>query len=132
MNNITALRLLINDQSSKEFTDDADIQGFLDAAAVLESATAGAQISGDGNLILAAYLAVQSLVAKYASVSTQSLSVGGFQASLGRSQVRMLEQLAKAWYDLYLNTPAFAIAEENNTDYNALMMIRNQVLRSIP
>lgn len=126
-----ALRLLINDQASAEFTD-GEIQGFLDAAAKVESIAAGTTISGNGNVILAAYLATQSLVVKYASVETRSVSIGGFQTSIGRSQVRMLEQQAARWYELYLNTPAFAIAEENNTDYNQLMMIRNSILRQIP
>jgi hypothetical protein len=125
------LRLLINDQAKAEFTDD-EIQGFLDTAATLESTVAGVAISGNGNLILAAYLATQSLVVKYSSVETRSVSIGGFQTSIGRSQVRMLEQQAERWYELYLNTPAFAIAEENNSAYNQLQMIRNAILRTLP
>src|SRR3954470_15112877 len=99
MTDVDKLRLLLNDPTKTEFTDD-EIQGLFDVAATIESTTAGVSISGNGNLILAAYLGTQSLVVKYASVETRSASIGGFQASQGRSQVRMLEQQAQRWYDL--------------------------------
>jgi hypothetical protein len=128
--NITALRVLINDQDAKEFTADTDIQVFLDTAAQIESAAAGTLLPGDGNLLLAASLALQSLVTKYGSIPIQEVSIGGFQSSVGRTQVRFLEQQAQRFYDMYIDTPAFAIIEENNCGYNELTIIRNWVLRN--
>jgi len=121
--NIDILRALINDQAKAEFPDDSTIQTFLSTAATIEG------VDGDGNILLAASLAVGSLVGKYASVETKSLNIGGFQTTVGRSQVRMLEQQRQAFYQMYLDQPAFAIAEESSTDLNYWLMIRNQILK---
>lgn len=129
MDSIQTLRILINDMDSAEFTD-AQIQGFLDAALAYESSVAGTPLTGDGNFFLAAHLAVSSLVTKYSSIPVQQVSIGGFQTSLGRTQARFLEGQAQRWYDLYINTPAFAIIEENNCGFNELTIIRNWVLRN--
>ena len=129
MTDLQKLRVLINDMESTEFSDD-QLQAFLDAAATVESSAAGATISGNGNLFLAASLAVRSLVTKYASIPIQEVSIGGFQASVGRTQARFLEAQADAWYQLYIDTPAFAIAEENLSGFNELTIIRNFVLRT--
>ncbi len=125
MTNVEILRLLINDQAKVEFPDDSSIQGFLTAAAMREGLT------GDGDMMLAASLAIGSLVAKYASVETQSVSIGGFQTSQGRSQVRMLEQQRAAFYQMYLDQPAFAIAEEASTHMNYWLQIRNQIVKTL-
>jgi len=129
MDDITALRFLINDSEGKEF-DDNGIQSFLDAAAQIESSAAGTPIAGNGNILLAASLATQSLVVKYGSIPVQEVSIGGFQTSAGRTQVRYLESQADRFYQMYIDTPAFAIAEENNSGYNELTIIRNWVLRN--
>ena len=131
MTNLQALRILINDPSLAEFTDD-QLQGFLIAAAITESAVAGVSISGDGNLLLSASLATQALVVKYAKIQVQEVSIGGFQTSQGRRQVRMLEQQADRFYQMYLDAPAFAVAEENNTDYNEFYILREQIMKNLP
>lgn len=129
LTNLQALRVLINDSDGKEFDDD-QIQGFLDIAASVESAVAATPISGDGNLLLAASFATQSLVVKYGSIPVQEVSIGGFQTSVGRTQARFLEQQAERWYQMYIDTPAFAMIEENNCGFNELTIIRNFVLRT--
>ncbi len=129
LSNIQALRYLINDQTAIEF-DDIGIQSFLDAAAAIESSAAGTPISGDGNILLAASLATQSLVVKYSTIPIQEVSIGGFQSSVGRTQARFLETQADRFYQMYIDTPAFAIAEENNSGFNELTIIRNFVLRT--
>jgi len=121
---VTALRLLINDQNATEFQD-SDLQIFLDSAGY----------TGDGDpvdsaLFLAASLASNSLVVKYGSVPVQEVSIGGFQTSAGRTQVGYLQQQADRFYQLYIDTPAFAIAEENLSGFNELEIIRNWVLRN--
>lgn len=123
------LRVLINDMESKEFTDD-QIQGFLDTASQYESSVAQTPLTGDGDLILAAFFATQSLVVKYSTIAVQEVSVGGFQTSVGRTQVRMLEAQADRWFQAYIDKPAFAIVEENNCGFNELTIIRNWVLRN--
>jgi hypothetical protein len=121
---VTQLRLLINDQTSTEFTD-SQLQTFLD--------TAGYTGEGDpidSAIFLAASIATNALVVKYGSVQIQEVSLGGFQASQGRSQVKYLQQQADRFYQLYIDTPAFAIAEENLSGFNELEIIRNWVLRN--
>ena len=129
LSNQDALRVLINDSDAKEFTTD-QIQSFLDQASTIESSAAGTPLTGDGNLLLAAFLATQSLVVKYSTIPIQEVSIGGFQTSAGRTQVRMLEAQADRWYQAYIDTPAFAIAEDNLSGFNELTIIRNWVLRN--
>jgi hypothetical protein len=121
---ITSLRLLINDQSASEFTDN-ELQTFLDTAGYT-----GEGDPVDAAIFLAAALASNSLVVKYGSVPVQEVSIGGFQTSAGRTQVRYLQQQADRFYQLYIDTPAFAIAEENLSGFNELEIIRNWVLRN--
>jgi len=129
MDDIGNLRVLINDMDSKEFTD-AQLQSFFDVAATYESAAAGTPIAGNGSIFLAAAFATESLVVKYATIPITEVSIGGFQTSVGRTQARFLEQQAERWRDLYYNTPAFAIIEENNCGFNELTIIRNWILRN--
>jgi len=119
---VNALRILLNDQSAVEFTD-SELQTFLDIA----------QFSGtldDSALFLAASLGTNSLVVKYGSIPVQEVSIGGFQTSAGRTQVRYLESQADRFYQLYIDAPAFAIAEDNLSAFNELAILRNWILRT--
>jgi hypothetical protein len=119
---VSALRILLNDQSSTEFTD-SELQTFLDIA----------QYSGvlsDSALFLAASLGTNSLVVKYGSIPVQEVSIGGFQTSAGRTQVRYLESQADRFYQLYIDAPAFGIAEDNLSSFNELAILRNWILRT--
>ena len=119
---ISALRLLVNDQSSLEFSD-SELQSFLDIA----------QFSGalsDSALFYAASLATKSLVVKYASIPIQEVSIGGFQTSVGRTQAKYLEAQADKFYQFYVDAPAFGIAEQNLSSFNELAILRGWILRT--
>jgi hypothetical protein len=119
---IALLRILINDQNSAEFQD-SELQGFLDAAEYSGDV-------GDSAIFLAASLATNSLVVKYGSIPVQEVSIGGFQTSAGRTQVRYLEAQADRFYQLYIDAPAFGIAEDNVSSFNELAILRNWILRT--
>lgn len=115
MTDAQKLRLLINDQDSSEFSDD-QLQAFLDVH--------------DGSLFLAAASACDALVSKYSRIPVTQVSIGGFQTTSGRTQMRYLETMAERWRQLEYDTPAFAIAQENLSDFNQLIMIRNYILKT--
>jgi hypothetical protein len=121
MTGLTTLRVLLNDQTAAEFAD-SDLQVFLDTAGFTG-------VAGDSTIYLAAMLATQSLVVKYASLPVHQVSIGGFETSLGRTQARFLESQADRWYQLYLDAPACGVAEENLSGFNELTIIRNWVLK---
>lgn len=124
MTDLQKVRLLIGDQLSAAFTDD-EIQTFLD----LRSAEAGY----NDQFYMAAYLALKSLASKV-SVALRSggtsVKIGDFETStdIGNLSKAILEQ-AQGYYDLVMNTPAFAIAEENLSQFNELTIIRNWMFR---
>lgn len=127
MTDIQKVRLLIGDQASAAFTDDADIQAFLD----LWSIYAGT----NDQLYMASYLALKSLGAKLVIAlrgGGSSVKIGDFEFSnqvTGISKA-FLDQ-AQGYYDLVMNTPAFAIAEENLSSFNELIIIDNFIYKHL-
>lgn len=116
MTDIQAVRTLIGDQGSVYFTD-AEIQLFLD--------TTG------NSYFMSASLACNSLAARVGA-NLQEVRIGDFLDQSGRNQVQALQAQADAWKQLEYDTPAWAIIENNNSDFNALIIIRNFVLRTTP
>lgn len=116
MTPVMQVRVLIGDQNSVKFTDD-EVQLFLDVS--------------DESLFLAAALGCDAQASKIgANLKEQRL--GDFSDSSGRNQVAALQAQALAYRKLEYETPAFAIAEQNLSDFNALIIIRNFVLRTNP
>jgi hypothetical protein len=117
MDPVTAVRTLIGDTATaKKFTD-TEIQFFLDTA--------------DGSLFLSASMACDALASKVSS-NLQEVRIGDFIDSSGRNQASALQSQAQRWRDLEYNTPAWAVVEEDLSDFNALIIIRNFVLRTNP
>ncbi len=118
MTEIEKVRALIGDPagSNQQFEDSA-IQAYLE----IES----------GDLLLAAALALDALAAK-AEVAPQEFSIGKYQQSDGRAQVRQFTTLADSYRERAYNTPAFAVAQENLSEFNALIMLRNSILKTLP
>jgi hypothetical protein len=126
MTDIQTVRLLIGDQASAAYTSDADIQQFLD----LNSIYAGF----NDQFYMAAYLALKSLGAKLVILlrgGGSSVKIGDFEFSseVGNISKAFLDQ-AQGYYDLVMNTPAFAIAEENLSVFNELIIIENWIYRT--
>jgi hypothetical protein len=119
MTDAEKVRVLIGDDnpdSSKQtFTDD-ELQVYLDIE--------------NGELLLAAALALDTMASK-ADVTPHQVSIGKFQYSAGRTQIRQLTQQAEAFRNRAYNTPAFAMIEENLSDMNQLIILRNSILRSL-
>lgn len=80
---------------------------------------------------LAASLALRGVASKV-SMNLQEIRIGDFVDSSGRNQVTALNATADAYEKLYYETPAWAIIESNQSDLNALVTIRNYVLRTNP
>ena len=121
MDDNTAVRTLIGDQAKAEFTD-AEIGLFITLAGV----------NGPGaEYFFAAAMAMDALCSKYSS-NLQEIRIGDFMDSSGRNKVKSLQMAADEFRNLYYNTPAWAIVESNESDLNALIIIRNYVLRTNP
>jgi hypothetical protein len=71
------------------------------------------------------------LAAQAASVLTET-RIGDYQDQSGRNKVSALKAAGDAFLQLYYDTPAWAIVEEDLSDMNALVIIRNNVLRNNP
>lgn len=82
-------------------------------------------------LFFAAAQALNALAAQ-AGVTLTETRIGDYQDSSGKNKVAALKQAADAFMELYYNTPAWAIIEEDLSDMNALITIRNYVLRTNP
>ena len=82
-----------------------------------------------GDLLLAAALALDAMAAK-ADITPHQVSIGKFQYSAGRTQIRQLTQQAEAFRKRAYETPAFAVIEENLSSMNELIILRNWVLRT--
>jgi hypothetical protein len=118
MDDITAVRTLIGDTESVNFTDD-QITMFNSLALV----------SGPGaEYFYAASLALSSLAAKVGT-TLQSVTIGDFQNSDG-DRVTALQNQAEKFLEFYYNTPAFAVVEENLSQMNELIIIRNFILKN--
>lgn len=121
MTDITAVRTLIGDQLAASFTD-AEIAEF--------NLLAG--VDGPGSeYYLAASIALNALTAKIAT-NLKEVRIGNFQDSSGRNQAASLKTASDNFYQLFLNTPAWAIVETSLSDMNTLIIIRNYVLRTNP
>jgi hypothetical protein len=118
MTDVEKVRTLIGDPAgaSQKFTDD-QIQFFLDTSS--------------GSLFMASALACDSLASKVGA-TLKEVRIGDFLDSSGKNQVQVLQAQAEAFRNLEYNTPAFAIVEEDLSDFNALIIIRNYVLRTNP
>ena len=121
MTDIQAVRTLIGDQASASFTD-TEIGLFNQLAGVNG---AGAEY------YLAASIALGAIASKV-STNLQEVRIGDFVDSSGKNQVTSLRAQADAYKQLYYDTPAFAVIEDNVSDFNALIIIRNFVLRTTP
>ena len=138
MNPITIVRTLIGDQASAFFTD-ADINVFLTMCGINISPVTNWYAGGTNDssfglvteYFLAASLALNSAAAKIAT-NLIEVRLGDFMDSSGRNQVKGLRDAADAYKTMYYETPAWAIAESNESDLNALIIIRNYVLRTNP
>jgi len=119
MDDITAVRTLIGDENSVSFSDD-QITFF----------NAQAGVSGPGaEYFFAASMALNAIAASKAT-NLQEVRIGDFMDSSGRNQIAGLRLAAQAFLDMYFNTPAWAIIESDESDLNALIIIRNYVLRT--
>src|SRR6266446_1935034 len=118
MTDTDKVRVLIGDNpsdvSQRTFTDD-DLGTFLDVE--------------QGDLLLAAALALDAMAAK-ADITPHQVSIGKFQYSAGRTQIRQLTQQAEGFRQRAYNSPAFAVIQDNLSSVNALVMLRNQILRN--
>jgi hypothetical protein len=121
MTDVQAVRTLIGDQGAASFTD-AEIQLFLDST--------GETFPGAG-YFYAASMALNALAGKIGT-NLKEIRLGDFMDSSGKNQVTALRAQADAWYQLYLDEPAWAVIENNVSDFNALVIIRNFVLRTNP
>lgn len=121
MDDILAVRTLIGDEASVEFTDDQ--------IALFNSL---ANVSGSGSeYFQAASIALNAFAAAVGSNLTE-VRIGDYMDSSGRNKVTAIRAAADAFKDLYYNTPAWAIVESNESDFTALVIIRNYVLRTNP
>lgn len=82
-------------------------------------------------IFFAAAQAEYALAAAAAATLTET-RIGDYQDSSGRNKVAALKQAGDAFMQLYYDTPAWAIIEEDLSDMNALITIRNYVLRTNP
>lgn len=122
MDDITAVRTLIGDTVvPQNFTDD-QISEFNQLA----------QVSGAGSeYFFAAAIGLRSLASKVGA-NLQETRIGDFMDSSGRNKVAAINQAADKYLEMYYNTPAWAIVESDESDLNALVIIRNFVLRTNP
>jgi hypothetical protein len=111
------VRVLIGDylQTPPTFSDD-EIGVFLD-------------VTG-GSLFLAAAVGLDTMAAKQ-DVTPVEFSIGKYQQSTGRTQIRQLTQQAEAFRQLEYNTPAYAIIETDNSSFAQMDIIRNRILRNL-
>lgn len=120
MTDVQKVRYLITgDPDSSLFTDE-QIQLFLDQEA---------SSSGIDQIRLAAADGLDLLGAKSAQSSSTSLRLGDY-AEGSKDQSKSFQDQAERMRDLVYNTPAFAIAEQNLSSFNALEIIRNFILRN--
>ncbi len=82
-------------------------------------------------IFFAAAQAEYALAAQAAANLTET-RIGDYQDSSGRNKVAALRAAGDAFLKIYYETPAWAIIEENLSDLNSLITIRNYVLRTNP
>jgi hypothetical protein len=138
MNPLTILRTLIGDVAAAVFSD-ADLNVFLQMSGNNMSplnnfASSGSNDSQYG-MVTEYFFAASLALRAYASKVSQNLvevRIGDYMNSSGRNQATALAAVADAYMKLYLETPAWAIIELDSSDLNALVIIRNYVLRTNP
>jgi hypothetical protein len=81
-----------------------------------------------GSIYQVAAACCEQLARRYASLSS-SVKIGDYQFS-GESAAKNYLDMAARFRDVEDNMPAFAIAEENLSGFNELILIRNYVLRT--
>lgn len=138
MDPITIVRTLIGDLASTQFTD-AEINVFLQMSGAnmtplvnsFNSNTNDNDFGLVSEYFLACALACNAAATKV-GFNLQEVRIGDFMDSSGRNQVSALQKQADQFKTLFYETPAWAIAETNESDLNALIIIRNYVLRTNP
>lgn len=118
MTDIQKVRLLVNDSGSTVFTD-AEIQGFLDLSNFY---------SGNDQIYMAAALGCDARATRAAS--TGGVRIGDYSTNKGASTEFLAA--SQRYRDIVLNTPAFAVVEENLSANNAGLIVYNYFLRTLP
>jgi len=138
MDPITILRTLIGDVAAAVFSDN-DLNVFLQMSGTNMTPLNNLASQGSNDLqygMVTEYFFAASLALRaYGSKVAQNLvevRIGDYMNSSGRNQATALAATADAYMKLYLETPAWAIIESDSSDLNALIMIRNYVLRTNP
>jgi len=121
MTDIQKVRLLIGDNGSPQEFADSDIQAFLDITA---------PAPGFNSIYLACALACD-VRASSISQNAQEIKIGDYSTS-DRTRLAAIQQQALKFRQLEFETPAWAIVEQNLSEFNALMIIRNYILRTEP
>lgn len=138
MTNEQMLQVLIGDEAGVIFsTQELDV--FLQLAGVTMSPVSNYYSAGSNDsdfglvteFFFAAALALRAVAAKTAC-NLQETRLGDYVNSTGRNQVTALGTAADAYMKVYQETPAWAIIESDESDLNALVIIRNYVLRTNP
>lgn len=115
MTDIEKVELLTaNSALTTPFTDD-EIQAFLDMC--------------EGSVLLAAALICDQLAIK-ASATAQSFMLGDYSVTGGSNTVTAYQNQAKALRELEYNTPAFAVAEDNVSESNYRVIMKNYIMRT--
>jgi hypothetical protein len=138
MTAIQIIRALIGDVSASLFSDN-DLNAYLQMAGANIAPATNSSNSGTNDTdfgmateyLFAASLALRAAASKTAA-NLQEIRIGDFMDSSGRNQVKALNDAADAYLKMYYETPAWAIAETNESDMNSLITIRNFVLRTNP
>ena len=109
------VRYLIGDVDlTAPYFQDEELQGFLDMA--------GSSVN------LACAYALESLAAQ-AAVNLTNIVLGSLEID-ETSKADALRKMANRFRELDSESPAFAVAEENLSNFNELEIIRNYILRT--
>ncbi len=114
MTSIDKIRLLIGDQEEELF-EDFELQAFLDMNA--------------NSVFMAAAMALDTLATQSSSSTSEGFSLGNWSETGSTSKTDAYSAAADKLRELEYNTPAFAFGQENLSEFNALKMVRNQLLR---
>lgn len=114
MTDVERIRFLISSPSG-EFSDDS-LQMFLDLSS--------------GSLFLGCALALDARAAGISN-SAQEVRIGDYSTN-DRTRLATIVAQAQSFRDLEFNTPAWAVIEDNVSDMNALIILRNYILRTEP
>lgn len=116
MDQISQVRLLIGDNVAPQEFQDTDIQMFLDVMG--------------GSTFLACAIALDARASSI-SANAQEVKIGDYSTS-DRNRLSAIQAQAEKFRQLEFETPAFAVVEDNVSEFNALMIIRNYILRTEP